>query len=164
MNRAWLLLGGNLGDRIYNLEEAKIIIQKKAGNIIKFSSIYETAAWGNINQPAFLNQVIIVETTLTAEETMNEILSIENKLGRIRTQKNAARTIDIDILFYNDDVIKTKNLSIPHPEIQNRNFVLYPLNEISPELLHPVLKKTIHELLLSCNDTLHVQLFQPDRN
>jgi len=162
MNKAWLLLGGNIGDRISNLEKAKIMLQEKAGKIIRSSGVYETASWGNIDQPPFLNQVIIIETIFSAEETMNAILSIENKLGRIRTQKNASRIIDIDILFFNEDIFQTKDITIPHPEMQNRNFVLFPLNEISPQFKHPILKKTVHELFLSCADTLDVKLFQPD--
>ena len=161
MNKAYLLLGGNIGDRLTNLEKAKELLDKQGGKIIKHSSVYETASWGNTDQPDFLNQVLLIETKLTAEQIMEQILFIENKMGRVRSEKNASRLIDIDILFFNEDIIKTKSIIIPHPQIQNRNFVLYPLNELSPKLQHPVLKKTIHELLLQCNDALTVNLYKP---
>ena len=160
MNKAYLLLGGNIGDRLANFEMAKQLLEKQVGKIIRFSSIYETASWGNTDQPDFLNQVLLFETKLTAEQIIEQILSIENRLGRIRTEKNASRTIDIDILFFNEAVIETKTIVIPHPQIQNRNFVLYPLNELASQFKHPVLKKTIHELLLQCNDTLAVNLYK----
>jgi len=160
MNKVYLLLGGNIGDRLVNFEKAKQLLKKQVGKIIGHSGIYETASWGNTNQPDFLNQVLMIETKLTAEQIMEQILSIENKMGRVRTEKNASRVIDIDILFFNEDIIETRSIVIPHPQIQNRNFVLYPLNELAPQLTHPVLKKTIHELLLRCNDTLAVNLYK----
>ena len=160
MNKAYLLLGGNIGDRLTNLEKAKELLEKQIGKIIKHSSVYETASWGNNDQPDFLNQVLLFETKLTAEQIMEQILFIENKMGRVRSEKNASRAIDIDILFFNEDIIQTKNIIIPHPQIQNRNFVLYPLNELSPQLQHPVLKKTINELLLQCNDALAVNFYK----
>jgi 2-amino-4-hydroxy-6-hydroxymethyldihydropteridine diphosphokinase len=159
MNKAFLLLGGNIGDRFSNLEKAKNLLEKEVGKILKCSQIYETASWGNTDQPDFLNQVLLMETKLTAEQLMQQILSIEKKLGRVRTEKNASRKIDIDILFFNDEIIKTENIIIPHPEIANRNFVLHPLNEIAPQFVHPVLKKTVNELLLLGTDGLAVQLY-----
>ena len=159
MNKAYLLLGSNIDDRPDNLKKARELLQKDVGKIIECSEIYETAAWGNMDQPVFLNQVLIIETILSAEETMRKILFIEKKMGRVRTEKNASRIIDIDILFYNKEVIKTRNLTIPHPEIQNRNFVLYPLNELIPKFEHPVLNRPIHELFLECSDTLAVKLY-----
>jgi 2-amino-4-hydroxy-6-hydroxymethyldihydropteridine diphosphokinase len=159
MNSCYLLIGGNLGDRIKNLDTVKDYIEQGIGKIKISSSIYETAAWGITEQPDFLNQVLIVETTLSAEKIIAKILTIENKMGRIRTQKNASRIIDIDILFFNDEVIHEVNLTIPHPQIQNRKFVLVPLAEISPNLVHPVLNKTISELLKACKDKLDVKLF-----
>ena len=157
---AYLLLGGNIGDRLANFEKAKQLLEKQVGKIITSSSIYETASWGNTDQPDFLNQVLLIETNLTAEQIMEQILLIESKLGRVRTEKNASRTIDIDILFFNEQIIETKSIIIPHPQIQNRKFVLYPLNELAPDLAHPVLKKTIHELLFQCKDTLAVNLYK----
>jgi len=159
MDKAYLLLGGNIGNRPANLKKAKHLLENQVGKIVKCSGIYETASWGNTDQPDFLNQVLLIETKLAAEKIMEQILLIEKTMGRVRSEKNASRIIDIDILFFNDEVIETKNIIIPHPEIQNRNFVLYPLNELFPQLKHPVLKKTVHELLLQCNDTLAVHIY-----
>ena len=157
MNAAYILIGGNLADRINNLAEARMNIEKDLGEIIKTSSIYETASWGITDQPDFLNQVLLVETTFSAEETMQLILSIENKMGRVRTEKNASRIIDIDILFFNDEIINQKDLTIPHPEIQNRKFALIPMNEIAPHFLHPVFKQSIQNLLSTSKDKLEVR-------
>ncbi len=157
MNSAYLLLGGNLGDRVENLVTARSLIETELGKIIKASSVYETAAWGITEQPEFLNQVLLVKTNLPAKKVMQIILSIENKMGRIRSQKNASRIIDIDILFFNDEIINQPNLTIPHPEIQNRRFVLVPLNEIASGLIHPVFKQSIKNLLSTTNDKLGVK-------
>ena len=158
MNTLYLLIGGNVGNRINNLETATGLLQQQIGNIIKRSSVYETGAWGNTNQPDFLNQVLILETRLNATECMQQIFFIENKMGRIRTEKNAPRIIDIDILFFNDEVINEPGLTVPHPQIANRKFVLIPMNELSPGLLHPVLNQTIANLLSTCTDQLEVRL------
>lgn len=158
MNITYLLIGGNVGNRISNLETAINFIEKQIGNIIRRSSIYETDAWGNTNQPDFLNQVLLVQTKLNAAECMQQIFSIENKMGRIRDKKNAPRIIDVDILFFNDEIINESDLIIPHPQIQNRKFVLIPMNELASQLIHPVLKKTINNLLSTCPDTLEVRL------
>ncbi len=123
------------------------------------SAIYQTAAWGNTEQPDFLNQVIIVQTKLTAVQTMQTILQIEKEMGRMRTVKNAPRIIDIDILFFNKEIINTAELTVPHPQLQNRRFVLVPLNELSPNFKHPVLKKNIHQLFIHCHDKLNVKKF-----
>lgn len=159
MNKTYLLLGSNMGNSRQQLLQAIKLIKKKIGRVIRQSKLYATAAWGNTNQPDFLNQVIVVETTLAAAEIIKNILSIETEMGRIRTVKNAPRIIDIDILFFNKEMIREKDLIVPHPEIQNRRFVLVPLNELSPGLKHPVLKKTIHQLLEDCTDTLYVKKF-----
>jgi 2-amino-4-hydroxy-6-hydroxymethyldihydropteridine diphosphokinase len=156
MNKIYLLLGSNLGKQMLELEKAKVQIEKKIGAIQRQSSFYRTAAWGNTQQPDFVNQIVIVQTKLTAVETLTTILSIEEKMGRIRTQKNAPRIIDIDILFFNKQIINTKQLIVPHAEIQNRKFVLIPLNELSPNFKHPIFNKTIHQLLPICKDTLAV--------
>ncbi|MGG9961108.1 2-amino-4-hydroxy-6-hydroxymethyldihydropteridine diphosphokinase [Ferruginibacter sp. SUN106] len=156
MNIIYLLLGSNQNNPHRQLAKACSSITKQIGNIKRVSGIYQTAAWGNTQQPDFLNQVIIVDTPLNAEAAMQTILAIEEKMGRVRTKKNAPRIIDIDILFFNKEIIETKNLSVPHPQLQNRNFVLIPLNELSPNLKHPVLNKTIHQLLRISPDTLTV--------
>lgn len=159
MNKTYLLLGSNMGNSQQQLTEAIKHINKEIGDVIRRSSLYATAAWGNTDQPDFLNQVIVAETEMNAEDTIRQILSIEKKMGRVRTVKNAPRVIDIDILFFNRDIIQSPNLIVPHPEIQNRRFVLVPLNELSPLLQHPVLHKNMHQLLLSCKDTLDVKKF-----
>ena len=159
MNNIYLLLGSNMGNSKASLLKAVVQIEKQIGKVIRQSGLYSTAAWGNTKQPDFLNQVIIVETKLPASETMQTILSIEKKMGRIRTIKNAPRVIDIDILFFNNEIIEQEHLSIPHPQIQNRRFVLVPLNQLSPNLKHPVLNKTIHQLLINCPDRLNVKKF-----
>lgn len=157
MNTAYILTGGNLNDRLANLQKAKDILDDTTGKLIASSRIYETEAWGNHEQPDFYNQVHIIHTDLSAEQLMEKILKIEEEMGRIRTVKNASRIIDIDILFFNDEVINKKKLIIPHPEIPNRRFVLVPLNELSPGFIHPLLKKSIQELLSTCNDMLAVK-------
>jgi 2-amino-4-hydroxy-6-hydroxymethyldihydropteridine diphosphokinase len=156
-NSVYILLGGNLDDREENLRRARVYIEVELGKILRRSSIYETASWGIKEQPDFLNQVLLVETKFSAEEMMQKILGIENKMGRIRTEKNASRIIDIDILFFNDEVIHAIGLTVPHPEIENRKFVLVPLNEIAPDLLHPVLQLTIKDILSTSKDQLEVK-------
>lgn len=159
MNTTYLLLGSNMGNSKTQLVKAVRNIEKKIGSVTRLSTLYSTAAWGNTRQPDFLNQVIIVETELTASQTMQIILQIEKQMGRVRTVKNAPRIIDIDILFFNKEIIDQKQLIVPHPQIQNRRFVLVPLNQLSPNLLHPVLKKSVHQLLIHCPDTLNVKKF-----
>lgn len=157
MAKLVLLLGGNMGDRHKNLSSAVKQIRKRIGKIIRSSAYYETAAWGNTSQPDFLNRVLIAETKKPAMEVMQEILQIEKELGRIRTVKNAPRLIDIDILFYDKEVHTEDELCIPHPQIAERRFVLVPLNELMPNFKHPVLHKSIHELVATCKDKLEVR-------
>lgn len=127
------------------------------GLIKRQSKFYQTAAWGKTDQPDFINQVIVVSSKLNAEACIETIFMIEHKMGRIRTEKNAPRIIDIDILFFNKDIIHTALLVVPHPALHERRFVLIPLNELSPLFIHPVLGKTIHALLLKCRDSLNVK-------
>jgi 2-amino-4-hydroxy-6-hydroxymethyldihydropteridine diphosphokinase len=159
MNEVYLLTGGNIGDRQRYLLQARSDIEKRCGDIIRESSLYETAAWGNEQQEAFLNQVLKVQTKQTPGHVLETILQIEEHLGRKRELKYGPRTIDIDILFFNNEVINQPGLVIPHPEIQHRRFVLVPLNEISPHKMHPLLKKTIAQLLAECPDPLAVNKF-----
>ncbi len=163
----FLLLGGNLGDRKQTILEAKKYISLQIGKIELESSLYQTAAWGVENQPAFLNQVIQISTLLSAQEILAQIEEIEKKLGRKRYQKWYARTIDIDILYYENQILEEdennetqkKNLKVPHPFLHERRFTLVPLVEIAPNFIHPVLKKTNSELLESCLDKLPVEIF-----
>jgi 2-amino-4-hydroxy-6-hydroxymethyldihydropteridine diphosphokinase len=156
MNKLYLLLGSNQQQPQKQLQLAQKNIAQKIGLVLRQSPVYQTAAWGNTNQPDFLNQVIIVSTVLTALQTMQTILKIEQNMGRIRTKKNAPRIIDIDIIFFNKAIINEKDLIVPHPQLQNRKFVLIPLNQLSPNFKHPVLQKTIHQLLRVCPDKLTV--------
>jgi 2-amino-4-hydroxy-6-hydroxymethyldihydropteridine diphosphokinase len=156
MNQLFLITGSNIGSRKENLEAAKALIEERIGKIIRRSKIYETDAWGITDQPTFYNQVLIAESNFSAEKVIQKILKIEEEMGRIRTIKNAARIIDIDILFFNDETVNEQNLVIPHQEIANRRFVLTPLNELAPEMIHPVLKKSIADLLSICEDPLKV--------
>lgn len=160
MNTVYLLLGGNKGDKLNNLKAAMHLLETKVGQIKKRSDIFITAAWGNTDQPDFVNQAICIETALSANELLQHTLSIEEALGRIRGEKKwEERTIDIDILFYNDDIIDTFHLKIPHPYIQERKFVLVPMEQIAPGLTHPQLKKDIKTLLLECSDDLEVKCY-----
>ena len=156
MSKAYLLIGGNIGDRVAYLQKAKQLIEQEVGSITNYSKLYETAAWGIEDQEAFLNQVLVVETDLEADDLLNALLKIEESLGRKRTIKFGARTIDLDILLFNNEVINNTNLKIPHPALPDRRFALVPLNEIAPDLLHPQLNKTISNLLEDCKDTLPV--------
>jgi 2-amino-4-hydroxy-6-hydroxymethyldihydropteridine diphosphokinase len=158
-NQVFLLLGTNLGSRAANLAEAIHAIDQYVGKIINVSSIYETAAWGKTDQPAFLNQAVEIVTPLCPEETLNNILSIEERLGRRRNEHWGERIIDIDILFYGTTILDSSLLTIPHPQLANRRFTLIPLNEIAPDFVHPILKKSVAELLLNCTDGLGVVKF-----
>ena len=150
------MIGGNMGDRMANLINAHKHIEQQIGNIELKSSIYETAAWGQTNQPDFLNQALLVHTQLEAAELMSKLLSIENLMGRIRTIKLGPRTIDLDIIYFNNDVISTSLITIPHPKLAERKFVLAPLFEIAPDYLHPILNKTNASMLKECGDSLAV--------
>ena len=132
-------------------------LESNCGRVIKSSPIYETAAWGNTNQQAFLNQALLIETKLSAEALMTAILVIEEKMGRVRTIKYGPRTIDIDILFFNNDLFNSDHIKIPHPELANRRFALEPLKDIAPAYKHPTLKKTVRQLLKDCPDPLAVK-------
>lgn len=157
MNTAYLILGGNIGNRLQNLQEAIQLISKKAGVIKKKSDIFTTSAWGNTDQPDFLNQALCLQTPLTAADLLETLISIEQILGRVRDQQKwTERVIDIDILFYNTDIINTTDLKIPHPYLQERMFVLVPMAQLAPMLVHPALQKNIQTLLLECTDKLEV--------
>ena len=146
-------------DRMSVLAKARESISHTCGKIIIQSSVYETAAWGKEDQEAFLNQVILIETSLSPTDLLTTVLKIEEDLGRKRQLKYGPRIIDIDILFYNNDVINIEGLKIPHPQMQYRRFVLTPLNEIAPQKLHPLLNKTVSQLLEACDDSLAVNKF-----
>lgn len=156
MNKVYLLIGGNIGDRLENIQLATNQIQKQCGNIVQYSSLYETEAWGYTDQPLFLNQALLLETTLGATELMQQFLAIELNLGRKRHEPLGPRTIDIDIIYFNDEIISNDNLTIPHPRMAQRNFVLIPICEIAPDYIHPLFNLSNSNLLKECGDKSHV--------
>lgn len=155
---AYLLLGGNLGNREANLKKAIELLNDKIGKVITSSSLYETAAWGKTDQPAFLNQAIALQTNLSALEVLGLALGIEQELGRVRKDKWGERLIDIDLILFGDQIINIPDkLQVPHPHMQDRKFVMEPLAEIAPEVIHPVLGETILSISRNIDDPLEVK-------
>lgn len=159
MNHAYLITGGNIGNREEQLAFAAKLLEERCGRLIDKSAIYETAAWGKTDQGAFLNQAIVLDTSLNARDLLQEILYLEHLMGRDRVEKFGPRVIDIDIIFFNHQIINEPGLVIPHPEMVRRRFVLVPLNDVIPAYIHPVLFKTVGELLRDCTDELPVNKF-----
>lgn len=159
MNTAYLLTGGNLGNREENLTIARELITQHCGTIVHASSLYETAAWGKTDQPSFLNQALELQTAFNARQLIRKVLKIEKTMGRTREEKYGPRIIDIDILLFNEEIHDYRLLKLPHPEMQNRKFALLPLAEIAPDVFHPVLRKTIKGLLSECKDELPVKKY-----
>jgi len=157
MFNIYLLLGSNLGDSFDYLNKAIHKIEANIAPVSKKSSVYQTAAWGKTDQPDYLNQVLYLQSDLPAQEILKKILQIEIELGRERKEKWGARIIDIDILFYGDDIINDPNLTVPHPELQNRRFTLEPLSEIAPDFVHPTLNKTMQQLKNALTDCMVVK-------
>ena len=157
MNDVYIGIGSNLGNKEENIEKAIDLIKEKC-KILKVSSLFETEPMYYKNQDWFLNCAIKIETKLNPQELLAFLQSIEKILGRVMTIKNGPRTIDLDILFYSDEVIKTNNLTIPHPRLHKRLFVLEPLKEICPEFVHPILKKSISKLCSVANNPRFVKL------
>lgn len=163
MKKVFLHTGSNQGDRLLNLNEARLALQESVGPVIRSSRIYETAAWGLQDQPDFLNQAIEVHTELEPVQMLETVLGIEQQMGRVRIQKWGQRLIDIDILYYDNLIWESDQLILPHPHLHERNFVLLPLLDIASGFIHPRLKKTTEELLQSCTDTLPVWPFESAR-
>lgn len=152
MNIVYLQLGSNLGDRLKQLEDATVEIEMKIGSVINRSKIYESSPWGVLNQSNYLNQILEVETKLDAQSVLRLVLGVEKSLGRIRKEKWGERLIDIDLLFYNSDIIRAPGLDIPHKHLHKRKFVLIPLNEIAENYKHPKYMKKVKDLLIECDD------------
>jgi 2-amino-4-hydroxy-6-hydroxymethyldihydropteridine diphosphokinase len=156
-----ILLGSNLGDRLLELETARRLINERIGVVDRSSSVFETEAWGNTNQAAFLNRVVSGRTPKNPHQVMQYALAIEEEMGRFREKKWAPRSIDIDLLFLDDQVITSPELTLPHPLLHQRKFTLVPLCEIFPDFRHPVLNLSMTELLAGLSDPLAVRIF-PD--
>ncbi len=152
MNGIYLLLGSNLNNKADNINTAESLLAQLSVQVIQASSVYKTAPWGKTDQPEFLNKVLRIETHLNPVELLNTIHNIENTMGRSRKGKWESRIIDIDILYFNDLVIETDQLTIPHPQIINRRFTLVPLVEIAPDEIHPVLKLSNRDMLHQTGD------------
>jgi len=164
VTKVYFLLGGNLGDRLHTLKKALCLLSQAVGDIWQYSSVYETEPWGKYDQPVFLNQTACLLTDRKPHEIMDSIRTIEQQLKRQRFEKWGSRTIDIDILFYGDQVIKDGELTIPHPALHERNFTLVPLHELAPDLIHPVNGKTVAQLMAESPDTLGAYVYKPVEN
>ncbi len=156
-NITFLCLGANLGDCIAQLAQARGLISQQIGDIVSSSAIYKTSPWGVENQPDYYNQMLKVQTLLTPDQLLYATLAIEQKMGRLRTHTWAARTIDIDILYYNDLIINTEALQIPHPRLHLRKFVLEPLRHIAADYQHPLFILNHEQLLAACDDLSTVE-------
>ena len=164
METVYLLLGGNIGDMEKTIGKAIALLNNKAGTVNHASSYYETEPWGMLNAQSFLNIAVELSTTLNPFELLNALLYIEEQLGRKRNPLRTgyeSRPIDIDILFYGTSVIQTPSLTIPHPQLQARKFVLVPLCEIASDFIHPVFHKSINILLNECQDKLGTVALKP---
>lgn len=160
MNTIYIQLGSNVGDRNSYIKESLLQIEKILGTITCESKTYESSPWGVTEQRNFLNKVISVKADFSAKDALKTLQNIEDDLGRKRTEKWGERTIDLDILFYNNETINTKELTIPHPHIQDRKFVLMPFAEMNGKFIHPTLKKDIFALLKECKDTEKVSVYE----
>jgi 2-amino-4-hydroxy-6-hydroxymethyldihydropteridine diphosphokinase len=154
MHKVFLGIGGNIGNKADNFNNVYTFIKKELGEIVKSSSVYETPPWGFTADENFWNQVLIIETELSPNELLQKITEIEANFIREReVGKYNSREMDIDILYFDDLFIETENLIIPHPRIQQRKFVLVPLNEIAPDFKHPLLRLTSFQMLENCKDS-----------
>ncbi|GAB2976970.1 2-amino-4-hydroxy-6-hydroxymethyldihydropteridine diphosphokinase [Mucilaginibacter puniceus] len=159
MVKVFLLLGSNLGNRNLLLQQAIRCIEAEISPVIKQSAVYETQSWGKTDSPDYLNQVVLIQTALSAQLILQKILNIEWVIGRVREEKWGPRLIDIDILFYGDALINEPELKVPHPELHKRKFTLEPLAEIAPDFIHPTLNKKILQLKNELKDNLIVKKF-----
>ena len=163
MSSVFFILGSNTGNSLEILEKSRVLIEERVGKIMDFSPVYRSEPWGFECEQWFYNQVLCCETSLSPQDVLNVVLEIEIELGRTRRGEAclaptyASRTIDIDILYFNNEIISTDTLQIPHKHIQDRRFVLIPLCDIAPNFVHPILKKTSLEMLYDCTDKSHVE-------
>lgn len=151
MSKVWIALGSNMGEGRKNLDLAIKMMNERGVSVKKVSTYIETEPYGYTEQDNFVNAVCIAETKLSPRELLETLLKIELEMGRVRIIKWGPRIIDLDILFYEDLIIDEEDLKVPHIEIQKRSFVLEPMNEISPDKIHPVFKKSVNQLLLDLN-------------
>ncbi|GAA4381769.1 2-amino-4-hydroxy-6-hydroxymethyldihydropteridine diphosphokinase [Hymenobacter koreensis] len=159
---AYLLLGSNLGNRVAVLHRALVALAEQAGKIVSVSPVYETAAWGLEAQPAFLNQAVHISTALAPEALLDICQQVEQEAGREREEMWGPRTLDVDILLYDDVVLDSPRLVLPHPRLHKRRFALVPLADLAPSLVHPALGQTVQQLLADCPDTLPVEAWMGD--
>lgn len=159
----YLLLGSNLGDRKSYLEQARSSIALKIGSVQATSQIYETASWGKTDLPAYLNQAVAVSTHFSAEQVLHICQEIEQAAGRNRIEKWGSRTLDVDIVLYENKIIQTANLQVPHPQMASRRFVLQPLAAIAKDVIHPITQQSIAHMLEVCEDTLPVKVYQEEK-
>jgi 2-amino-4-hydroxy-6-hydroxymethyldihydropteridine diphosphokinase len=162
--RYYLSLGSNLKEKTRNLARARRLLERSGVRIVRSSSLYHTQPVGKSDQPWFINQVIEIATALRPQGLLRLLKSIERKLGRRPSPVNGPRLIDLDILLAGDLVMKGKTLIIPHPRLRQRNFVLVPLEEIAPDAVHPVVKKTVLDLCRSSEDPAVVRRLRPRRS
>ena len=160
MEKLVLIIGGNLGDRLLLIQQARKILSEKLGPELNASSIFETEAWGGASKGSYLNQVLIFESQLEPEQVLDIIQQIERRLERVREVKWGDRTMDIDILYYGDRLIHSEKLIIPHPYLEERRFVLAPLAEVLPTFLHPRSGMSQSFLLKQCKDNSKVQQYE----
>ncbi len=160
-NIVYLLLGANLGDRVAQLAQARALLEEEVTQSFSCSTIYESAAWGLEDQPSFLNQVVALETDMDPETLLGKILAIEEKLGRERKTVWGPRVIDIDMLFFGNEIIEKPDLIIPHKLFHERKFAMVPMAELAPEFVHPVIGQTVKELLDRSQDALEVKIWRP---
>lgn len=159
MNKVVLLLGGNLGNSQLLFQQAVDLLATRLGELVSQSALYQSPPWGFEHENDFLNQVVVLETACSAEEILQTCLQIETDLGRERKEQKgySARIIDIDVLFVNDEVLKSENIILPHPRLHLRKFTLLPLVEVMPNFIHPILHKSMQELLAACDDNSGVR-------